>query len=64
MSSPQTFDALIETLRDTHDLEEQEMARDVYGYLGIEIDMSGEMVELSQTGLTNKILLYQYVFNV
>ena len=28
----------------------------MHGYLGIEINMSGEMVELSQTGLTNKIL--------
>ena len=51
-----TIDDIIAKLRKFHELDEQEMARDVYGYLGIEINLSGETVELLQTGLTDKIL--------
>ena len=47
---------IIEGLRKKHDLDEVEMGRDVYAYLGIEMNMAGEKVELIQTGLTDKIL--------
>ena len=50
------LDQIIAGLKQKHDLEEQEMARNVYGYLGIEIDMSGDAVKPLQTGLTKKVL--------
>ena len=51
-----TIDTIISGLRENHDLDEQEMTRDVYGYLGIEVNLSGDNVELLQTGLIDKIL--------
>ena len=51
-----TIDEIISGLKEKHDLDEQEMSRDVYGYLGIEVNLSGDTVELLQTGLTDKIL--------
>ena len=52
----ETINTIISDLRKKHDLDEQEMTRDVYGYLGIEVNLSGDMVELLQVGLIDKIL--------
>ena len=52
----ETLNHIIDGLKAKHDLDEEEMTRDVYGYLGIEVDLSGDMVELLQVGLIDKIL--------
>ena len=49
-----TIDKIIVGLLKKHDLDEQEMARDVCGCLGIEINMSGNKVELLQKGITDE----------
>ena len=51
-----TIDTAVTGSQESHDLNEQEMTRDVYGYLGIEVNLSGDEVELLQVGLIDKIL--------
>jgi hypothetical protein len=52
-----TLDSLIGGLRKQGlILDEQSMADDVYAYLGIEVNMHGDVVELRQVGLIDKIL--------
>ena len=52
-----TLDALVTGLC-THKLilDEQALATDVYAYLSIEVNLTGDIVELKQTGLIDKIL--------
>ena len=40
-----SLDNLVKGLKRTHDLDEQEMSRDVCAYLGIELNMQGDEVE-------------------
>ena len=54
--SERELDTIIAQLRKHHDLDEQQLSRDVYAYLGIELDLTGDGVELLQNGLTEKIL--------
>ena len=51
------LDELVANLRKRgHELDEQSITKNVYAYLGIELNMSGSTVELLQVGLTEKIL--------
>ncbi len=54
--SNQDLDELVEGLRKYHDLDDKNKRRDVYEYLGIELNTIGNSVQLLQEGLTNKIL--------
>jgi hypothetical protein len=51
-----TLDELVRALREKHELGEEEVSKDVYAYLGIELNMEGDQVEMLQTGLIDKIL--------
>jgi histone deacetylase 1/2 len=51
------IDSLIAGLREQNlILDEQSIADNVYAYLGIEVNMHGDVVELKQVGLIDKIL--------
>ena len=52
----EAIDQVIADIHAKHDLEEQNADRNVFEYLGIEINMEGDFVEFLQEGLTNKIL--------
>ncbi len=52
----ESLDKSVAKLKTKHDLDEQGRTVDVFEYLGIELDMRGDTVEMLQTGLVKKVL--------
>ena len=52
----EVIDNFVNDLKKHHELDEQEMESDVYAFLGIQVDMKGNNVELKQVGLIDKVL--------
>ena len=51
-----SVDNLIEEIKAIHSLKVLNPERSVFEYLGIEVNMEGDEVELLQLGLTEKVL--------